>query len=131
MPKKSDLMGLGMSSQLSARLATEPVVATAAGSTRASATSIGGTQFLTCFNSSNSGAGAVLPSIGGDGCLMGDDFIINNQIVGGMTLYAPAGMAISMGGSLASGSGGVALSSHTSATLYPVTSSTWIGVAGS
>ena len=131
MPKKTDLMGLGMPYQLAARLATEPLVATAAGGTRASATAIGGVQYLTCFNNSNSGAGAVLPVLGGDlGCLMGDDFIVNNQIVGGMTLYAPAGMAISMGGSLASGSGGVALSSHTTATFYPVSSSTWVGVQG-
>jgi hypothetical protein len=132
MPKKTDLMGLGMPYQLAARMATEPLIATAAGGTRASATVIGGTQYLVCFNNSNSGAGAVLPAIGGDvGCLMGDDFIVNNQIVGGMTVYAPAGMAISMAGALASGSGGVALSSHTSSTFYPVSASTWIGVVGS
>jgi hypothetical protein len=131
MPKKSDLMGLGMPAHLAARLATEPTVATASGASRASATSINGTQYLTCLNASNSGAGVVLPVLGGDGCLLGDDFIINNQIVGGITLYAPTGMAISMSGSLASGTGGVAISSHTTVTLYPVSASTWVGVTGS
>jgi hypothetical protein len=130
MASKVNLMNLGLPYALANRLATEPVIATAQGGTRASAATIGGTQFLTCYNASNSGAGAVLPVLGGDGCLLGDDFIINNQIVGGMTIYAPTGFAISMAGSLQSGSGGVALNSHTTTTLFPVTASTWIGVVG-
>jgi hypothetical protein len=131
MPKKVDLMGLGLPPLLAERMATEPTIAVAQGGTRASASIIGRSQYLTCFNASNSGAGAVLPVLGGDqGALLGDDFIINNQITGGMTLYAPTGFAISMAGALASGSGGVALSSHTTTTLYPVSASTWIGVQG-
>ena len=127
MPKKSDLMGLGMPPLLARRMATEPTVATSSGSTRASATTIAGDQYLTYVTGSNSGAGLVLPSVGGDGCCLGDDVIINNQIAP-LTIYAPAGCQISMSSNLASGSGGVALASHSSATFYPLTTSLWMGL---
>jgi hypothetical protein len=137
MARKSDLMGLGENPFLAALQATDPtgsVNLTAVGASRASAYQIGGVQYLTSFSASNSGAGAALPAVGGaTGCLLGGDFIINNQIVGGMTVYGPAGSSISggSGGALVSGSAGVSLSSHTTATFYPISASTWVCVAGS
>ena len=129
--KKSDLMGLGVPPLRAERLGNEAYTVTAQGATRASATVLGRSQYLNTVTATNSGAGVVLPGLGGDnGCLIGDDFIINNQVAGGITLYAPTGTTISMLGSAQSGSGGVALSSHTTATLYPVTVTTWIGCVG-
>ena len=123
-------MGLGMPAPLARRMATEPVVASAIGGTRASATQIGGDQYLTMFVLGTGSGGCVLPSVGGDGCLLGDDFIINNQIAGGLYVYAPAGTTIDMAGQNQSGSSGVNLSSHTTATFYPISATTWVGVQG-
>ena len=124
-------MGLGMPPFLAQRMATEPVIASAAGGTRASATAIGGSQYLTSFVLGTGSGGCVLPSVGGDnGALLGDDFVINNIIAGGLYVYAPTGCSISINGSYSSGSGGFNLSSHTTATFFPVTSTTWVGVMG-
>ena len=121
-------MGLGMPPFLAERLATEPTTVSAQGSTRASAYIIGRSQFLISITGSNSGGGLLLPPIGGDtGCDLGDDFIINNQIAP-VTIYGVTGTSISIGASNGSGSGGFALASHQSVTLYPITATTWIGL---
>lgn len=136
MAQKQDLMGLGLPAPLARRLATQPVTVTGVGATRASAFQIAGDAYLISITSSNSGTGTVLPTVGGDpaagaGALLGDDFIINCQIVGGCTLYGPTGTSISMNGANASGSGAVTLNSHTTTTFYPITSTSWLGVQGS
>jgi hypothetical protein len=137
MATKANLMGLGESPFLAAIQATDPTSSTsltAVGGSAASAYQIGPQQFITQFTASNSGAGARLPAVGGsNGCLLGDDFIVNNQITGGLTVYGPPGSEISGGssGALVSGSGGVTVAVHTTATFYPMTVSQWVCVAGS
>jgi hypothetical protein len=131
MATAKDWMGLGVSPFVAMRQDMTPNILTAQGGSRASATVIGRTMYLTAFTASNSGAGAVLPGLGGDsGALLGDTFTTNNQIAGGITMYAPAGTSISLGGTLQSGSGGVSLNSHTTCSFYPISASTWIGQQG-
>lgn len=116
---------------LARRLGDTPVIATSAGTSRGSATVIGPDQFLTCITGSNSGGGLLLPSVGADGCLLGDSFTINNQIAP-LTLYGTTGTTFSGVGTnaAASGSGGISIASHATITVWAVTSTTWIGVAG-
>lgn len=132
----SDLIGLGLSSHLARRLAnggagsSTSLQIAAAGSTAANATQIGGQQF---FVSVNSGTGGVtLPAIGGDnGALLADDFIINNATGSTITCFMPTtGGNISAAGSNIAGSTGVSILSHTTWTLYPVSSTQWVGVKG-
>lgn len=129
MAKKSDLMGLGMSPFLARRSATDPQTVNSQGASRASATQIGGDQYFVSVIGSNSGSGIALPSIGGDnGALLGDDFIINNQLTATIQVYGPVGSTISVSGNNVSGSAGFSLASHFTATIYPITSSSWLGI---
>jgi hypothetical protein len=132
MAQVKDLTGLGMTPALANRIGRTPAIATSSGAARGSATSIGGDQHLTVVTGSNSGGGMCLPSVGGDnGACLGDEFVINNMIAP-ITLYAPAGCSI-YGGSantVASGSGGVAIASISTAVFYPVSATTWVGVIG-
>lgn len=131
MAKASDLVGLGLPPALSRILALEPVVASAAGGTRASATAIGGAQHLTSFVLGTGSGGCLLPTAGGDGGgNLGDPYIINNQIAGGLYIYAATGTSISMQDTIVSGSGGVNVGSNTTTVLYSITATTWIGVVG-
>jgi hypothetical protein len=131
MAKASDLTGLGLPPALSRILAMEPVVASAAGGSRASATAIGGAQHLTTFVLGTGSGGCLLPTAGGDGGgNLGDPYVINNQIAGGLYIYAATGTTISMNASNASGSSGINISSNTTAILWPITTTTWIGVVG-
>ena len=132
MAKQSDLVGLGMPPALARILALEPVVASAAGGTRASATKIGGAQHLTHVVLGTGSGGVLLPTAGGDGAgNLGDPYVISNEIAGGLYIYAATGTTINMLGIAASGSGGTNISSYSAATLYPITVTTWVGVAGS
>ena len=132
MATKSNLMGMGINPIPARRLATDPQTISSQGATRASATAIGGDQYFVSVTGSNSGSGVVLPVVGGDnGALLGDDFIINNQLTATIQVYGPTGTTISIFGSNVSGSAGFGLSTHNSVTLYPITASAWMGVAGS
>jgi hypothetical protein len=134
MARVIDLMGLNIPANQARIQANDPsnsINLTAVGGTAASAFVIGGAQYLTSFTASNAGAGALLPPVGGfTGCLLGDDFIVNNQIVGGVHVYGPVGSSISFNGSFVSGSAGCSLSSHTTAAFYPISASTWICIQG-
>jgi len=130
MPKKSDLMGLGMPVFLAQRMATEPSLVTAAGVTRASATPINGDQYLVVMIGSNAGGGFQLPSIGGqNGCLLGDDFTIN-ALYATASLYPGPGCTISIGAGSYSTGTAVPIELHTASSFYPVTATQWIGVKG-
>ena len=130
MAKKSDLMGLGMPVFLSQRMATEPSQVTAAGATRASATVLGGDQYLVCVTGTNGGVGLQLPQVGGsNGCLLGDDFIIN-ALNATASVYPGSGVTISVGAASYSTGTGVVVELHTATTFYPITSTQWIGLKG-
>lgn len=128
-----DLMGLGISPLQAAHTAnagTGPVTAAAAGSSYATATKIGAYQFLISVNVSGSvtTSGLALPAVGGDsGCLIGDDYILNNATANAITLYAPANVNISGRGVNVNS---LTISSHTTCTVYAITTSQWASVSG-
>lgn len=131
----SDLMGLGTPPLLAAHTAnagTGPLTVSAAGTAFASATRLGVTQFLvTCTNAGGSGGAAVsLPAVGGDtGCLLADDFVINNATATqSLTVFASSGVSISVG---ATNTSSTTVPVHTTMTLFPISTTQWIGVKGS
>jgi len=134
----SDLMGLGVSPLIAARTATGgigPLTITPVGTTFASATKIGATQFLVTASNFANGLAIGLPGIGTDnGAFLADDYIINNQGTSSLLVIASTSVYISMNGSLTVVQ---RVQSHSTATFYPVqatyTSGTanWIGVSGS
>jgi len=129
MATKQNLMGMGVGPILARRQATDPQTAAAVGSSQASAFQIGGDQYFLSFTSITAGQGACsLPAVGGDnGALLGDDYIINNQTAATLEVFGPTGTSISISGSNQSLSSGISLSIHKSLTLYPITSSSWMG----
>jgi hypothetical protein len=133
MAKKSDLMGLGLPVFLARRMADEPSTAYASGATLASATQLGGDQYLVVVTSaSGTNASVALPAVGGDtGCLLGDSFTINNQYTAGILIFAQTGTSLSIAGAITSGSTGISVTAHTAVTFYPITATSWIGVKGS
>lgn len=128
-----DLMGLGVSPLQAAHTAsagTGPVTAAAAGSNYATATKIGAYQFLISVTATGSvtTSGLSLPVVGGDtGCLIGDDFIVNNATLVAVVIYAPANVNISGRGVNVNS---LTVSSHTTATLFSITASQWVAVQG-
>jgi hypothetical protein len=126
----SDLMGLGVSPLLAQRTATGgngPLTITAVGATFASATRIQASQFLVS-NTTTGGLSIALPAIGGDnGAFLADDFIINNRAAASLNVFASTGVAISANGT---NNSQIVLSSHQTLTVYPITTTQWIGVLG-
>lgn len=127
----SDLMGLGVSPLIADRTASAgngPITIVAAGGSFASATRIQCTQFLVS-NSTAGGLAISLPPVGGDaGAFLGDDFVINNATTASLNIFCSSGVTISVGGSNTSST---SMSSHTTMTVYPITTTQWIGVKGS
>jgi hypothetical protein len=137
MAKKSDLMGLGSPPALAGLAATDPFIYTGAtlnnanGITFASAQIIGGQQYLSVFATVTSGAFFQLPTVGGfQGCLLGDDFIFNNNTAVTVVICAPSGATMSVSGTNFAGTTGFSLSSHFSVTMYPLTATSWMGLHG-
>jgi len=130
MARKIDLLGMGVGPILARRQATDPQTAIAVGSSSGSAFQLGGDQYFVTFTSTSAGQGSVtLPAIGGDnGALLGDDFLINNQTGATMEVFGPTGTTISISGAVQSLSTGISLTNHVSLTLYPITSSSWMGI---
>lgn len=128
-----DLMGLGTSPLLAAHTAsagTGPVTVTSAGTSLGTAVKMGAYQFLISVNvSGTTGSGLVLPAVGGDnGCLIGDDFIVNNATGSTVIVYAPANVNISGGGV---NNGTFSVTTHTACTFFSITASQWVAVKGS
>ena len=125
--KKTDLMGLGMPPFLAERMADcdTNIIVAAAGTSVGTATALGRSQYLV---SVQSGTGGVkLPPVGGDnGCLIGDDFYINNQSGATITVYA-SGANFSLGGASTAGATGVAVSNHQMLTVFVITATGWFG----
>jgi hypothetical protein len=132
MATKANLLGMGMASQLARRSATDPQTFTASGASAGAAAAIGGDNYFICVNATATGSGVRLPPVGGDnGALLGDDYIINNQVTATIQVYGPVGSTISISGSNQSGSGGFGLSTHNSVTLWPITATSWLGILSS
>ncbi len=130
-----DLMGLGISPLQAAHTASGGTGPLFAG-TLASATSgfqascrLGAYQFvITVTNNVVSTGGVGLPAVGSDsGCLLADDFVINNSGTHTILLFCSSGVTISTGGSNTSFT---TLAVHSTITLYPLSTTTWIGVKG-
>lgn len=133
MATKTDLMGLGMPPALANNLGFTPVIATAAGAAVGSATQIGGKQYITFVNASNSGSGLRMPQVTGDeqGALLGDEFNIFNALSANIVIYAAntaQGSAVTFFGNAASAAGttGFSIATGQMVTMFPVTVSTWM-----
>ena len=97
---------------------------------------LGGNQYLISLTSVTSGGGVKLPPVGGStGCLLGDDFIVNNQGANTVIVYAATNGStsptISFSGSNTAGTTGVSISAHKSGTFYSLTTSSWMGLLSS
>lgn len=128
-----DLMGLGVSPLQAARTAqggTGPLTVSAVGSSATTATKIGAYQYVVAITANaGTSTGVTLPTVGSDsGCLLADDFVVNNQGSNTCTVYASSGVQISMQGVNSSAQ---SISLHTSFTLYPISTTQWFGVKGS
>lgn len=128
-------MGLGVSPLQAAHSAsggTGPLFAGAqAGTVSApsASTRIGAFQFVLSVSNGVSTGGLTLPPVGSDnGCLLADDFIINNAGTTTIYLFGSSGVLLSVGGSNTSWT---QIGVHTVMTLYPLTTTQWIGVKGS
>lgn len=118
-----DLMGYGLPDKLAIQLASAgngPVTITAAGSAFSSSTKIQCHQYLVSCTNADGTKALGLPAVGGDnGCLIGDDFIINNAGTTSLQVFASTGILISAGGSNGSQT---TVQSHTTMTIFPITS---------
>lgn len=129
----SDLMGFGLPPLLSEHIASGgngPLSITAAGSAFSSATRIQANQYVVSCTNANGTNGLSLPVVGGDGgCLLADDFVVNNANgSNALNLFSSSGVAISVGGTNTSST---TIASHTTMTLYAITTTQWVGVKGS
>ncbi len=130
----SDLLGLGVSPLLAERTATGgtgPLSIAVSSTTTiptAAANKIGGAQYVVTATGLQSG-GVLLPPIGTDaGALLADQFVINNSGTASIQVWANgAGVTISAN---STNRATQVLPVHTSITLYPISSTLWIGIAG-
>jgi hypothetical protein len=133
MSMSTDLMGLGMPPLLSVRLATGgigPLTITAAGTTFATAAKVlGGQYVVSCSNASGTN-GVSLPTVGTDGgALLADDYIINNATgTQSLLVFSSSGVVLSVG---ATNTSSTTVAPHTTMTLFPISTTQWIGVKGS
>lgn len=132
MSLSQDLMGLGVSPLQAAHTAsggTGPLtMVTGATSSAGASVNIGAFQYIVSVNGGVSTGGVKLPTVGGDtGCLLADDFVVNNAGTTTIYLFASSGVSISTGGANTSY---YVMPLHTSITLYPITTTQWIGVKG-
>lgn len=126
------LVGLGLSPLLASRMATGgvgPLTITAKGTSYATGQLIGTSQFLVSCNSGAASTVLSLPTVGGDnGALLADDYIINNANSQTIQIFASSGVSLSIG---ATNTSSTSLAVHTTITLFPISTTQWIGVKGS
>ncbi len=130
-----DLMGLGISPLQAAHTSqggTGPLTLSLATNAAgfAGATALGAFQYCVSVTTSGSTStcGVKLPTVGGDnGCLLADDFVINNAGATTISVFGSTSVTISVSGS----NGSVTtLPIHTTMTVFPITTTQWIGVKG-
>lgn len=130
MATKENLMAFGMSYPLADKLGQTPIIASAVGATLASATQIGGQQYLALITTGTSGL--KMPQVTGDnGCLPGDWFTIQNNTAASIQIYAAnnaSGSAVTFFGNGVSvaGTTGYSLPTGQMSILRPITPSTWV-----
>jgi hypothetical protein len=129
----SDLQGLGVNplqAQRTANAGIGPLTITAAGTAFASATRVGGSQYLVSCSNATASNGISLPPVGGDnGALIGDVFTINNATgTSTLNIFCSTGVTISVANSNTSST---TIAVHTTMTCYPVTTTQWAGIKGS
>lgn len=130
----SDLMGFGLPPLLAGKLSNGglgPLTITAAGTTYATSTKIGVMQYIVSVTNDALGSLSVgIPRVGGDtGAMLADDYTVNNA--GGsntVVVRASTGVLISAGGVNDSS---FVLAAHKTISLWPISSTQWVGVAGS
>lgn len=128
-------MGLGLPFTVASRLGVHIELVTVAGATAGVARQIGGRPGIYYVNASNSGSGAALPLVGGDGptggALLGDMFAVANIFGATIYVYAnanAAGSAVTLYGRglSAAGTTGVSIGTGNIGYFQPITISTWI-----
>lgn len=134
MAKKADLMGMGMPPFVARRLAKEPNILSATGATLGDSLVIGGDQYLISLTGSVAGQpGIKIPAPGGDsagqGALLGDEFVVNNQNTVNITVYVSNGATISQNGVNTAGATGVSVSVHKSTLFYWLTATSVLGIS--
>jgi hypothetical protein len=126
-----DLEGLGMQWALAEFVSSGgdgPLLVASAGTgTFASATQLLGKQWVV-YNTDTDGTKAIsLPTFKG-ATTVADQYIIGNVSANTLHVYASTGVTISMGAATPTSS--VSLSTFTTAMLFPLNSTTWIGIKG-
>ncbi len=134
MALSSDLMGLGLPPLLALQIAQGgigPLTVVPAGTTYATSTKLGANQTLVSVIGDALTSKAVgLPSVGGDtGASLGDQFVINYAVDSGgsLTIRASTGVVISMG---TANNSLVGIATHTTAALFPISATQWVGIKG-
>lgn len=131
MTMATDLQGLGVAPLIALRTSTGgngPLTCSAVGNTFATATKLQAAQFVTSVLNSTASAALALPTVGETGALLADDYVINNASTTSVNIIASTGVAISVG---ASNTNNTVIAQHTTMTLYPISTTQWIGVKGS
>lgn len=129
-----NLMGLGMPPALAARIAsggTGPVLATAKGSSAATAYQIMGKQFVTFINAAPIGGCIQLPAIGGSDMAaeIVDDFVIHNGLAGNVTVFAATGATVNIGGTAYTSAAPFTLVGLKTLTFYGVSATQGFGMS--
>ena len=132
MASATDMMGLGLSPQLSLRMwgsGTGPVSLATAGSAFASATGIKIHQYMVNVSTNTSGGntGLALPS--GAGIGFGDGYVVCNNSVDSFKLYASTGVTIVAGGT--AGTSSIVVPPFTSMICMPFSTTQWNACKGS
>ena len=131
MAKAEDLMGLGLPHFQSRRIGINQASIICGGGSAGSATAINGYIRSVYVTASNAGSGLVLPSVGGDGALLNDQFFVTNMLGAAVNVYAPGTATfLSPDGASVAGTVGVSVSSFKTALFMPITATTWIGMRG-
>lgn len=126
----SDLMGLGLPPVLSMKIAQGGIgslTITAAGTTYAGSTKIGGEQtFVACSNGNNT-LSIGLPTVGGDGAGLADEFVIaNTGTTDTVVLRGSTGVLINA----ATQDSVFNLGPGKAISIYPASTTLWVPVKG-
>lgn len=129
-----DLMGLGEAGERAARLAgggTGPVTLTAAGTNAGTAAQIYGGQYVVYVNA---GTGhVILPAPTGTADLkplIYDNFVIHNGLTSSLTVWAPSGVTVNVGGSNFTNSTPFTLATLKTLTVWTgPTTTQWFGLS--
>jgi len=138
MATPDNLMAFGVAHNLAQIQGAIPVITSVFGTSVGSAAQVGGNQYITVINASNSGSGLKMPQVGGDGvgkgALLGDQYWVTNLLGASIAIYIAnnaLGSAVTIYGNGVSiaGTTGFSLQLGQSVIMRPVTVSTWIKIS--